>query len=150
VFSYAGQPWLTQYWVRKVKQQAYGGITPDLGYGGHDEDQGQMGGVSALMAIGLFNIMGNQSQDPVYDITSPVFDEVVIHLDNKYYPGKQFVIKTHNNSVKNCYIQRANLNGRDHSDFWFRHSDFIKGGQLEIWLGDQPNKTWGTRSLPPM
>ncbi len=54
VFNHAGKPWLSQYWVRRVKEQAYGGITPDLGYGGHDEDQGQMGGVSALMAIGLF------------------------------------------------------------------------------------------------
>lgn len=150
VFSYAGKPWLTQYWVRRVKEQAYGGITPDMGYGGHDEDQGQMGGVSALMAIGIFNIMGNQSQEPVYDITSPVFDEVIIHLDNKYYPGKQFVIKTYNNSEKNCYIQQAKLNGTAQNDFWFKHSDFIKGGTLEIWLGDQPNKKWGVNSLPPM
>ena len=150
VFSYGGKPWLTQYWVRKVQKQAYGGITPDLGYGGHDEDQGQMGGVSSLMAIGLFNIMGNQSQDPVYDITSPIFDEVIIHLDNKYYPGKQFVIKTNNNSEKNCYIQRAELNGGQQNNFWFRHSDFIKGGQLELWMGDKPNKEWGTGSLPPV
>src|SRR5690606_5620598 len=105
VFSYAGKPWLTQYWVRRVQEQAYGGTTPDLGYGGHDEDQGQMGGVSALMSIGLFNIMGNQSQDPVYDITAPIFDEVIIQLDNKYYKGKRFIIKTYNNSPRNCYIQ---------------------------------------------
>lgn len=150
VFSYAGKPWLTQYWVRRVQQQAYGGVTPDLGYGGHDEDQGQMGGVSALMAIGVFNIMGNQSQDPVYDITSPIFTEVIIHLDNKYYSGKQFRIKTYNNSEKNCYIQSAKLNGAEQKEFWFRHSDYAKGGLLEIWLGDQPNKAWGTDSLPPM
>ncbi len=150
VFSYGGKPWLTQYWVRKVQKQAYSGTTPDLGYGGHDEDQGQMGGVSSLMAIGLFNIMGNESQDPVYDITSPVFDEVIIHLDNNYYPGKQFVIKANSNSEKNCYIQRAELNGSPQNNFWFRHSDFIKGGQLELWMGDKPNKEWGTGSLPPV
>ena len=44
VFNYLGKPWLSQYWVRKVNEQAYGAITPDAGYGGHDEDQGQMGG----------------------------------------------------------------------------------------------------------
>ena len=32
VFNYAGKPWLSQYWVRRVKEQAYGGTTPDLGY----------------------------------------------------------------------------------------------------------------------
>ena len=51
VFSWGGKPWLTQYWVRRVNEQAYGGTTPDRGYGGHDEDQGQMGGVSALPRI---------------------------------------------------------------------------------------------------
>ena len=42
VFNHAGQPWLSQYWVRRVNEQAYGATTPDEGYGGHDEDQGQM------------------------------------------------------------------------------------------------------------
>ena len=36
IFAYGGKPWLTQYWVRQVKERAYGGITPDKGYGGHD------------------------------------------------------------------------------------------------------------------
>lgn len=143
VFSYAGKPWLTQYWVRQVKEQAYGGVTPDLGYGGSDEDQGQMGGISSLMAIGLFNIQGNVSKEPVYEITSPVFDQITIKLDQKYYKGKEFVIKAFNNSAKNCYIQKATLNGKPLNHFWFRHSDFQKGGELDIWLGPKPNKNWG-------
>lgn len=44
--------------MRRVRRQAYGGTTPDLGYGGQDEDQGQMGALSALMSIGLFSIDG--------------------------------------------------------------------------------------------
>lgn len=143
VFSYAGKPWLTQYWVRRVQEQAYGGTTPDLGYGGHDEDQGQMGGVSALMAIGLFNIKGNESVDPEYEITSPIFDEVTIHLDNRYYAGKSFVIKTYNNSKANCYIQSARLNGRPLNNFRFSHETFARGGMLELWMGSEPNKEWG-------
>ena len=27
VFTHAGKPWLTQYWVRRVKEQSYGAIT---------------------------------------------------------------------------------------------------------------------------
>ncbi|HEX5025215.1 MAG TPA: glycoside hydrolase domain-containing protein, partial [Agriterribacter sp.] len=149
VFSYSGKPWLTQYWVRRVKEQAYGDITPDLGYGGHDEDQGQMGGVSALMAIGLFDIMGNQAQQPVYEITSPVFDEITILLDPKYYAGKKFVIKTHNNSAQNCYIDAARLNNDVLNNFWFSHNNFAKGGMLELWMSDKPNKQWGIAALPP-
>ncbi len=85
VFNHAGKPWLTQYWVRKVNEQAYGATSIDKGYGGHDEDQGQMGGVSALMSLGLFSLTGTNSLEPRYELTSPVFDEIVISLDNKYY-----------------------------------------------------------------
>ncbi|MEO5650389.1 MAG: GH92 family glycosyl hydrolase [Ginsengibacter sp.] len=150
VFSYVGKPWLTQYWVRRVQRQAYGGITPDLGYGGHDEDQGQMGGVSALMSIGLFSIVGNQSIDPIYEITSPIFDEVTIKLDRRYYQGKEFRIKTYGNGDKNYYIQSAKINGNALDDFYFSHELFSKGGVLELWLGDKPNKLWGAQSIPPM
>ena len=149
VFSYAGKPWLTQYWVRRVQEQAYSHITPDLGYGGHDEDQGQMGGVSALMAIGLFNIQGNQAVTPVYEITAPVFDEVSILLDKRYYSGDRFTIRTHNNSNLHCYIRKAALNGRNWDQFWFTHNDFQKGGVLDIWLDAAPNKEWGRGALPP-
>ena len=148
VFNYAGQPWLTQYWVRKVQQQAYSGISPDEGYGGHDEDEGQMGGVSALMAIGLFNLQGNESVNPVYDINSPIFNQVTIKLDPKYYTGKEFVIKTYNNSKENYYIQKASLNGVALNTFWFTHDTYSKGGLLEIWLGPEPNKNWGVAGLP--
>ena len=146
VFNYAGKPWLSQYWVRKVNEQAYGGTSPDKGYGGHDEDQGQMGGVSALMSMGLFSLKGNNSIDPVYEITSPVFDEVKITLDPDYYPGKNFIIKAYNNSEENCYIQKAMLNGEELEQCWFRHEEFSKGGVLELWLGDEPNKNWGIKN----
>lgn len=143
LFTYGGKPWLTQYWVRQVKEHAYGGITPDKGYGGHDEDQGQMGGISALMAIGLFSVTGTESDVPYYDITSPIFDRVTIRLNPDYYPGREFVITTHDNSAENCYILRAELNGEPWDCAQFDHAQFIRGGKLELWLGDQPQKEWG-------
>lgn len=143
VFNYAGKPWLTQYWVRKVNEQAYGGVTPDLGYGGHDEDQGQMGGVSALMSIGLFSLHGNVSQVPVYEITSPIFDKITISLNPDYFQGKSFVIDVENNSKDNKYIQKAFLNDISLKTFWFKHEDYSKGGTLKLILGNKPNKNWG-------
>lgn len=147
VFSHAGKPWLTQYWVRRVKEQTYGAITPDKGYGGYDEDQGQMGGISALMAIGLFSLDGGSALRPAYDITSPVFDEICIKLDPSYYRGKQFTIKAYNNSERNCYIQKARLNGKGLNSFRLPHEVFQEGGTLELWLGDIPNKNWGTDKI---
>ena len=143
LFSYGGQPWLTQYWVRKVKEQAYGGITPDKGYGGHDEDQGQMGGVSALMAMGLFSVTGAESDIPYYDITSPIFDTITIRLNRDYYSGDEFVIKTYGNSDENCYIQKAAVNGKDWDWSQIDHQSVAEGGILELWLGNTPEKGWG-------
>lgn len=144
VFNHAGKPWLSQYWVRKVKEKAYSGVTPDLGYGGHDEDQGQMGAISALMSIGLFSLKGNVDQNPTYEITSPIFDSVEIELDQRYYPGKKFTILTKNNSEKNMYIQGASLSGKPLNNYWFAHSDFAKGGVLRLNMGNKPSLNWGT------
>ena len=143
VFNHAGHPWLSQYWVRRVSRQAYGGTNPNIGYGGHDEDQGQMGGVSALMKLGLFSLRGTCSKEPVYEITTPEFDEITIKLDPRYYPGKEFKIRTYDNSKKNGYIQKARLNGQTLDNCWFFHREFAKGGLLELWLGPEPNKEWG-------
>ena len=71
VFNRAGRPDLAQYWVRRVNEQAYGATTPDKGYGGHDEDQGQMGGVSALMSIGMFSVDGTCSIQPFMILRLP-------------------------------------------------------------------------------
>lgn len=100
--------------------------------------------------MGLFSIVGTESQKPYYEITAPVFDKITISLDKKYYAGDKFVIKTYNNSKANCYIQKAKLNGKELNDFWFYHEDFAKGGLLEIWLGNQPNKEWGVQNYPPV
>ena len=151
VFSWAGKPWMTQHWVRRVNEQAYGATTPDRGYGGHDEDQGQMGGVSALMSIGLFSTRGTAAAHPVYEITSPVFDEVAIRLDKRYYPADRsdrFIIRTYGNSAENAYIQRARLNSRKLKTFWFSHEEFARGGILELWMGPKPDKRWGRAGLP--
>ena len=149
MFNYVGYPWLTQHWVRQVKEKTYGAVSTTDGYGHFDEDQGQMGGLSVLMAIGLFEVTGGGLPDPVYDITSPVFDRVTIDLDRRYYRGKRFEIVTHGNSARNQYIQRAKLDGRSWSKAWFHHSALADGGRLELWLGDRPNQQWGVSELPP-
>lgn len=147
LFNYAGTPWLTQKWVRKVKE-AYSDITPYDGYKG-DEDQGQMGALGVLMAIGLFEVDGGTALNPYYEITSPIFDEVRIKLNNDYYPGKEFIIQTTNNDPENIYIQSASLNNEHLDNCWFYHSEFIKGGNLKIELGKTPNYDWGVKMAPP-
>lgn len=47
VFNHISRPWLTQYWSRRVVDQAFRALSPDRGYNG-DEDQGLMGALSVL------------------------------------------------------------------------------------------------------
>jgi predicted alpha-1,2-mannosidase len=141
LFSYAGAPWLTQKWVRKVKELTFGDISPYGGYNG-DEDQGQMGALGVLMAIGLFQIDGGAAVKSNYEITSPIFDKITIKLQPEYYSGKSFVIKTKNNLPGNDYIQSTKLNGKSWNSFQFPHAIFKEGGKLEIELGARPNKSW--------
>ena len=75
--------------------------------------------------------------------TAPVFDEITITLDPKYYQGKEFKITTKNNSAENMYIQSASLNGQNLETYWFTHTEYQKGGQLNLVLGPKPNKDWG-------
>jgi putative alpha-1,2-mannosidase len=143
IFNYFGKPWLTQKWVRDVIEDVYSDNDPEHGYSG-DEDQGLMGALSVLMKIGLFEMKGGADIDPAYDLSSPVFDQITLHLDQDYYSGKTFTIKALGNSLKNKYIQSVKLNEKPLNQSWFHHKDLVKGGTLEYILGEEPNYSWAT------
>ena len=146
LFNLAGAPWLSQKWVRAVKEQAFGDITPKGGYNG-DEDQGQMGALGVLMAIGLFDVEGGAAVKPTYQITAPLFDRVTIKLNKNYFPGESFTITTQENSAANMYIQSATLNGQPLNQYWFPHASLVNGGSLELKLGPQPSR-WAADAPP--
>lgn len=144
LFSYAGAPWKTQYWVRQVKDLTFGGTDPYHGYYG-DEDQGQMGALGVLMAIGLFDIHGCVGELPSLEITSSLFDRVTINFPSVDDPEKfkTFEIITSRKNKEDIYIQKVKLNGKQWNNFRFPVSEFFAGGRLEIELGSKPNKKWG-------
>lgn len=144
LFNFSGSPWLTQKWVRTVQETTFGDTTPYGGYNG-DEDQGQMGALSVLMSIGLFQMDGGASVNSAYEITSPIFDKVKINLHPDYYSGKTFVITTKNNSTENIYIQSAKLNNKSWDKCFFNHNEFKSGGELKLVLGKKPNINWGKK-----
>ena len=159
LFNYAGAPWLTQKWVRRIVEKSKSGTTPYDGYRG-DEDQGLMGALNVLMSIGLFSIKGGCDRKPYYEITSPIFDRVTIHLNRQFYDAAEgcpedgadaFVIETENNAPENAYIQSATLDGQSLEKPWFFHGDLSRGGILKIVLGSEPNLAWGSRpkDAPP-
>ena len=87
----------------------------------------------ALMA--LFSMDGGTATAPTYEIASPIFDKITLHLEERFYPGKQFVIEAKNNSATNLYVRRATLNGQPLHQYWFYHKDLVKGGKLVLEMG---------------
>ena len=149
LFNYTGKPWLTQYWVRTICNEFYG-TEPLHGYGfGQDEDQGQLGAWFVLAASGLFDVSGHAFRNPVFQIGSPLFDEIKIKLDERYYAGKELVIKTVNNSPENIYIQDIRFNGVSVDRFWIERDKLIKGGELVLEMGNIPQKDERCQNLPP-
>lgn len=130
LFNYSGKPWLTQKYVREILN-AYYGSDPYHGWEG-DEDEGQMGAWFVMSAIGLFSMDGGTSTDPVFDLSTPLFDKITFRLDPKYYGGKTFTIETKNLSDQSIYIRSAFLNGRKLDKLQIRFADLVKGGALVI------------------
>jgi hypothetical protein len=147
LFNYSGKPWLTQKWVREIIDHYYG-TGPVDGYPG-DEDQGQMGAWFVMSAMGLFQMDGGASIRPIYELGSPIFEKIIIQLDDKYYKGGQFVIKAKNTSSKNRYIQSATLNGKSLDTFWFYHDQVVNGGELILEMGPSANKKWASNGMIP-
>ncbi len=145
LFNFAGAPWKTQYWVRRVKEITYGGTDPYSGYNG-DEDQGQLGALGVLMAIGLFDVQGCVGENPELELTSPLFDKITIKFPDlaKTDQFGKFEIITKRVNKEDLYIQSAKWKGREWKSFKFPVRSFFEGGKLEIELGPAPNKLWGT------
>jgi predicted alpha-1,2-mannosidase len=141
LFNYSGKPWLTQKYSRAILDSYYGN-SPYHGWEG-DEDEGQMGGWFVIASMGLFEMNGAVTDDPTFDLTSPLFEEVNIHIDKMYNGGKPFVIKAKNNSADNIYIQSASLNGKALNVPKLKFKDVVAGGTLELEMGSVPNKIWG-------
>ena len=138
LFNRLGAPWLTQKWARLICDRAYHNSEEDGLVG--NEDVGQMSAWYVLAAAGFHPVCPGDNR---YELFSPLFKKVSIQLDPVYASGGKFTIVAKNNSPANYYIQSAKLNGKSYNKCWISHSDIVKGGLLELVMGDQPNMNWG-------
>jgi putative alpha-1,2-mannosidase len=102
-----------------------------------NEDVGQMSAWYILSAMGLYQV---EPAGGKYIIGSPIMDKATISLGD----GKNFSIICKNNSPENIYVQSAKLNGKTYTKSYIMYQDMMKGGTLELQMGNQPSK-WGTR-----
>lgn len=138
MYNRLGEPWKSQKWTRTILDKCY---TDDIeGLVGND-DEGQMSAWYVLSAAGLHQICPGDNR---VEIVSPLFERVEISLDPDYYKGGKFTIVTHGIGEGNIYIRKARLNGRPLRRCWLDFKEISSGGKLELWLGSEPVKNWGT------
>ncbi len=135
MYDFVGEPWKTQEKIPFIIDSMYHD-NPGAGYAGN-EDCGQMSAWAVWSMMGLYpaNPCGGE-----YVFGSPMFPEVSMRLAN----GKTFRIVAHNCGMGKKYIQNVKLNGKNYSKVYLKHADLQKGGTLEFFMGDTPNKQFGT------
>lgn len=134
LYNYAGEPWKTQYYVSKVRNEQYN--TSSAGYPGN-EDCGQLSAWYIFSALGFYPV---NPAGGIYAIGSPAFEKAALDLPD----GKQFIITARNLSADNIYIQSAQLNNKPYTRSYITHQDITKGGHLEFTMGAIPQLKWGT------
>ncbi len=145
LYNYAGEPWKTQKYVRKIMDEFYRN-SPDGLIG--NEDCGQMSAWYIMSALGFYQVDPGGTD---YAIGSPLFPKAVIRPEN----GKTFTItsgvkssapsRTYENEVRLAprpaiYISSAKLNGREHRKSFITHADLMRGGKLDFQMSSTPNE----------
>ena len=149
LFNFSGKPYLTQKWTRLICDEFYG-TDGEHGYGyGQDEDQGQLGSWYVLAAMGLFDVQGGACSEPTYQLGSPEFDEITVHLSKFNTKGGTFKIRAKGNSADAMYVQNATFNGKPLDRCWLYCDEVFNGGELVLQMGTEPSDVWNN-SEPPV
>ena len=145
IFTDAGQPSKTQYWVRRIQKESYN--TTEYGFCGN-EDVGQMSAWFALTALG-FHMMSPGSG--VFHVNTPLFRRAEIRLSNRYHArsvSDTLVIECDRDPEENLYICGIDVNGRPINRAWLTWDEIASGGVITYHLTDTPSDAW-VEILPP-
>jgi predicted alpha-1,2-mannosidase len=130
LFTAAGQPWKTHYWVRKVLDELY---SPDPGGLPGDEDNGEMSAWYILSALGIFPLCPGH---PSYLLGSPLFSKATLHLVN----GNTLEIEADGNSPEAVYVRETQLDGQPYTRTWVSHEQLMRGGRLWFAMSEAPDQ----------
>ncbi len=125
LFNYVkGEEWRAQKKVQEL-MASYFKNSPD-GLPGNDDT----GTMSAWLIYAMMGIYPVSPSQPIYTITTPVFDKITVTLDKDYYDSDKFIIEKNGN--KNGRIQEIRLNGRIHKSYFLEHTAIKNGASLKI------------------
>ncbi len=133
MYNYVGQPWKGARLIRQTLDEMYKADYDGLS---GNEDVGQMSAWYVLSSMGLYQV---EPAGGKFIIGSPIFDEASMKVGSK-----TFTVKALNNSKENIYVQSARLNGKPYTKSYIMYSDMVKGGTLELQMGNKPS-AWGTK-----
>ncbi len=134
LFNHTKQPWKTQKYAAQVMHTLYTS-RPDGLCG--NEDCGQMSSWFVFSAMGFYPVNPISGQ---YEIGSPIFPEVKLHLNN----GKTFTVIANGVSEENIYIQSVKVNGAPYDKSYITHDMIMQGDTISFEMGNQPGPVWYT------
>jgi len=128
LFNYIpGEEYRTQQTVSHLLNTYYANA-PD-GLPGND-DTGTMSAWSIFSMLGFYPL---NPAKPEYALTSPRFEEVIIHLNQDYYANDRLIIRSKAAGGKGR-IRNIYLDGERYNRYFIQHSDLVGARELRFEL----------------
>jgi len=127
LYNWTDEPWKTQETVRMILKNQY--HTGADGLGGND-DTGQMSAWYIFSTIGFYPVAPGSD---VYHIGSPAVKAATLHLEN----GKTFSIEAKNQSDKNVFVEKIELNGKPLNRLYITHPEIMNGGKIVFYMSEK-------------
>jgi predicted alpha-1,2-mannosidase len=139
LYTCAGKPSKTQYWVRRVLDELYS-ARPD-GLAG-DEDNGEMSAWYVFNTLGFYPFCPGH---PSYILGSPLFKSATLFLPN----DKTLTISALENSDENIYVRSIQLDKQTINRADITQETIMRGGHLAFEMTGQPHDPeWLDEELP--
>lgn len=127
LYNWTDNKWKTQMRVREILNKQY---KPQAnGLGGND-DCGQMSAWYIFSALGFYPVSPGSLD---YALGSPAMTTATINLEN----GKTFHIEAINQSEKNVFVKKVELNGEILKQSFLNHQDIMNGGKLVFYMSSK-------------
>ena len=132
LFSYfKGEEWRTQKLIHELLKSGY-----------HNAPNGVPGNedTGTMSAWAIFSMMGFYPACPGdvnYVLTTPAFDKVTIHLDERFYPKGKLVIDSKHDTPESIYVQEVIVGDRKLKGFTLSHDRLVNAGTLRFRLKEK-------------
>ena len=125
LFNYLkGEEFKSQDLVKKLVREYF--QNKPKGLPGNDDT----GTMSAWLVYSMMGIYPIAPGEPVYTITTPMFDKITIKLDANYYKKENIVIEREVNN--DGTIKQIQLDGKAINSYFISHDNFVNGTSLKV------------------